>query len=182
MDAYHAPFTPQGRYWSGLLLIARGILYILSAVNVSKEPKIDLLAVNIVVSLLFLLKYKIYKYWLVDIQETLIYVNLIMFSGAKLYLQRAKGYDALLAYLSTSVAFAILLCIIFYHVIIGCIPISVRSKMKKYVKQAIKPHFRHNTINDLAVPFLCKNSESPSSQTRKEISYSEIQLTSMEYT
>ena len=182
MDAYHAPFTPQGRYWSGLLLIARGILYILSAVNVSKEPKIDLLAVNIVVSLLFLLKYKIYKNWLVDIQETLIYVNLIMFSGAKLYLQRAKGYDALLAYLSTSVAFAILLCIIFYHVIIGCIPISVRSKMKKYVKQAIKPHFRHNTINDLAVPFLCKNSESQSSQTRKEISYSEIQLTSMEYT
>ena len=89
MDAYHAPYTARRRYWTGLLLFARVILYLVSAVNVSGEPSINLLAVILVVTSLFILKYNIYKIWYIDVLETGLYINLIMLSGGKLYLLQA---------------------------------------------------------------------------------------------
>ena len=38
LEPYHAPYTFQHRYWTGLLLLVRVVLYIISAVNVSGDP------------------------------------------------------------------------------------------------------------------------------------------------
>ena len=40
IETHHAPFTPKYRYWTGLLLIARAILYLVTAANLSDDPQL----------------------------------------------------------------------------------------------------------------------------------------------
>ena len=117
MDAYHAPYTAKSRYWTGLLLFARVVLYTVSAVNVSGEPSINLLAVIVVITCLFILKFNIYKKWPVDVVETGLYVNLILLSAGRFYiLYNELGNYAVLAYVSISITIAVLVCVILYHI------------------------------------------------------------------
>ena len=46
IETHHAPFVPKYRYWTGLLLITRVILYLIAAVNVSNDPH---LALNVII-------------------------------------------------------------------------------------------------------------------------------------
>ena len=54
-DAYTGPFTPRGRFWTGLLLISRVALLIISTVNTSGNPKITLGTTTMVVTLLLVM-------------------------------------------------------------------------------------------------------------------------------
>ena len=45
METHHAPFTSKYRYWIGLTLIVRTILYLVAAMNVSNDPQIALSAI-----------------------------------------------------------------------------------------------------------------------------------------
>ena len=67
METYHAPYTPRHRYWTGLLLIVRAILFFVSAINFSGNPRVTLLSTIIIVSLLFFYKalfnVRMYKIW-----------------------------------------------------------------------------------------------------------------------
>ena len=58
MDAYHAPYVAIARnhYWIGLLLLARVVLYLTAAINVSGEPRVNFLALSLVVGSIFLLR------------------------------------------------------------------------------------------------------------------------------
>jgi hypothetical protein len=49
MDAYHAPYVTNNRYWTGLLLLARVVLYLTAPINVSGEPRFNLLAVSLII-------------------------------------------------------------------------------------------------------------------------------------
>ena len=46
LDAYHAPFTNKHCYWTGLMLLLRFVLYIISAINALGDPNINLLAIG----------------------------------------------------------------------------------------------------------------------------------------
>jgi hypothetical protein len=125
MDAYHAPYTAKSRYWTGLLLFTRVVLYTVSAVNVSGEPSVNLIAVIVVITCLFVLKFNIYKKWPIDVLETGLYVNLILLSAGKFYIlynDSELGNHTALAYVSVSVTIAMLACVIFYHIIMFCNP------------------------------------------------------------
>ena len=67
MEAYHAPYTPKHRYWTGLLLLARAIVYLIATAN---DPQIQLVSTVFIVSCIILLKMliatKIFKNWLID--------------------------------------------------------------------------------------------------------------------
>ena len=56
MDAHLAPHTHRYRFWTGILLLARVFLYLFSAVNVSGDPRTDLLAVSLVITGLIFVK------------------------------------------------------------------------------------------------------------------------------
>ena len=120
IEPYHAPYTFKQRYWTGLLLLVRVILYILSAVNVTGDPRVALVSTIIVVGCLPIMKgvleRKIYKTWLVDITEMLTYFNIIAFTTLTLYtFDRSKNQTAV-AYTSVMITFALLLAIIAFHV------------------------------------------------------------------
>ena len=137
MDAYHAPYRPKYRYWTGLLLFSRAILYIISAANVSGEPSLNLLAVIIVVTCLLLIN--AYKKWPLDAFESGFYLNIVIFCTVKFYILQTEGHHTSLTYTSISVSLIIFICIICYHMFTES-RCTVTSWLKDKVSKILQPH------------------------------------------
>ena len=79
-DAYTGPFTPRGRFWTGLLLLSRVVLLIVSTINTSGDPKIILGTMTMVVALLLvvviILPNSLYKRRCLNILECSSLLNL----------------------------------------------------------------------------------------------------------
>ena len=123
IETYHTPYTPKHRYWTGLLLIARIVLYLASAVNITNNPTVALTAINLTVSFVVLLKgfigslSKVYKKWLVDMLETFFYLNILLLVTFTWYsLDNPDSNQEAAAYTSVIITFITLLLIIFCHV------------------------------------------------------------------
>ena len=80
METYTAPYNAKHRYWTGLLLIIRIVLYIVTAVNKSGNPRIILLSTAFAMGCLLLWKSligaRIYKDTMIDILETITVLNI----------------------------------------------------------------------------------------------------------
>lgn len=121
LEPYHAPYIFQHRYWTGLFLVVRVILYTVAAVNVSNDPAINLLAIGGIVTGILILKgyfkgNKIYKKWPVEIIEMISYLNISLFSLTSYYLLGSRRRQETVAYLSVSVTFVLFVVILLYHV------------------------------------------------------------------
>ena len=83
IHTYHVPYTPKHHYWTGLLLIGRIALYITFAANIKGDPRVNLIAIGIIVTGILLLKYlveghsHIYQRWPVEILEVVRHFNLV---------------------------------------------------------------------------------------------------------
>ena len=121
IEPYHAPYTAKHRYWTGLLLYVRVLLYLISVLNTSLDPRIDLIAVIFVVGGLILLKgvtsKRFYKIWPLDVMETAIYFNLVAFSAVTWYNLDSRGNQVAVAYTSVTIIFILFLGIIIFHVL-----------------------------------------------------------------
>ena len=121
LEPYHAPYAAQYRYWTGLLLFARALLYLISFLNFSLDPRVELMAVIFIVGGLILLKAvtakRVYKNWPLDVMETAIYFNLVAFSALTWYKLDFGGNQAAVAYTSVMIIFILLLGVIVFHVL-----------------------------------------------------------------
>ena len=121
MDTYHAPYTFENRYWTGLLLLLRVVLYLVASMNVSGEPSINILAVNLLMTCLLILigflKKPIYKNMLINTLEMACYFNITVLGIAKYHVLETKSGDRVLAYTSVSTSFAMFIIIVFYNII-----------------------------------------------------------------
>ena len=111
LEVYHVPYTPKHRYWTGLLLFVRVIVYLVSAFNPSGDPRITLLSTNFIVSCLFLyiamFSIRIYKYWFVNALEMFTYFNIITLATSPCtHLKLAKFRKPLPIYLLGSSLFS----------------------------------------------------------------------------
>ena len=88
MEPYHTPYTPRYRYWMGLLLLVRVLLLLISILNFTLDPRLNLISTILVIGCLLFVKVvtasRVYKSWPLDVMETGIYFNLIMFSALTL--------------------------------------------------------------------------------------------------
>ena len=125
LEPYHAPYAFKYRYWTGLLLLIRVILYTASALNISirSAPGVDLLITGLMMICLALFKGyigfhgRIYRKWPVDIIETICYVNILILSFVSLYTLEAKQNQVAVAYIiSGTITLLLLLLIVFYHI------------------------------------------------------------------
>jgi hypothetical protein len=48
-DAYTGPYKDKHRYWTGLLLLTRIILFTVLSLNTTGDPALNLLAINVVI-------------------------------------------------------------------------------------------------------------------------------------
>ena len=120
IEPYHAPYTFKHRYWTGLLLLVRVVLYLASALNVSGAPGVNLLVTGVVMFSLFLfnktLYSPIYRKLSVEFLETTCYVNIIFLSFSSFYTLEAKKDQTVVAYISGTITVALFLIVLVYHV------------------------------------------------------------------
>ena len=119
IETYHTPYTPKHRYWTGLLLLARAVLYLVAAVNVSNDPTVALTAIFITVCCILALKAstgsRVYRKWPVDVLETLFYLNILIFTTFTWYCLGECRNKKAAAYTSPIIISILLLLIILYH-------------------------------------------------------------------
>ena len=127
MEQYHVLFTPRQRYWTGLLLFVCILLYILiSVVNVSSEPAMNLLIFGVAVTLFLLLAHKsnpIYKRLPLEMLEMMCHINIVLLCLVTLYLLKMdrKKHSSAVAYTSVSIT-------IFLFFVIMCIQCSTQRE------------------------------------------------------
>ena len=121
IETCHKPYTPKHRYWTGLLLIIRVILYLVVATNVSNDPTIALTAISFTLCCIFalskLLGSRLYRKRPVDVLETFFHLNILSFVIFTWYsLDSPASSRQAAAYTSVIITFIVLLLIILYHV------------------------------------------------------------------
>ena len=120
IETYHTPYTARHRYWTGLLLLVRVVLYLVAAVNVSNSPQVALISICVCVGgLLFLKSFlgRVYKKWPLDLLESFFYFNLLLLSLATSYsLGDSESNREAAAYTSVTITLIVLLIIILFHV------------------------------------------------------------------
>ncbi len=122
LDAHYAPYKNQHRYWTGLLLLIRFLLFIISAVvsiNSPRDPSVNLLV--LVITCAGLLTWTLntgsmYKKWYNNVLESSFILNLAILAAASYHVKVERGNQAAVVYTSVSVAFATFLGVITYHV------------------------------------------------------------------
>lgn len=80
--AYHAPYNTKYRYWTGLLLLVRTALFISASITTSINPQTSLITAVVLVGGLILLRVivggRVYKKFIVDILDTVLYFNFLV--------------------------------------------------------------------------------------------------------
>ena len=117
-DAYTGPFTPKARFWTGLLLLSRIIVFSLSAINFSGNQRTNIGIIGFIsVVLLFvslLLKSELYKRQYLSIIEQAMLFNLSILSIFTLFV----GDKALMKFLTNlcvGITFATFIVVIVHH-------------------------------------------------------------------
>ena len=118
---YHAPHNSKHRYWTGLLLLFRVVLYFTASVTASSSPQtLPLMTIMFVVGL-FLLKgvvgVRVYKSLLVDNMDTVLLCNILTLAAFSLYeFKKDIMKQTAVAYTSVLITFILLVGVIVYHV------------------------------------------------------------------
>ena len=148
-ETYQAPYTPRNRYWTGLLLFARVILYTTSAANISGDPKVTLLITGcITLVLLFIHQFvgigtHVYKKWPVETLEVTCHINLTLLCLATLFGLESMRTRTVVTSISISITFALLLGILVYHTFMELI-VKFCKKCSPFQRQARRPLEQNN--------------------------------------
>ena len=123
LDAYHAPYSDKHRYWTGLMLLVRCILFLIFALNTLGDPNINLLCIACTTVMLHILHAlsgnRIYKTWFLTILELSFNTNLCILAIATLYTRSslAASNQTAVSFTSISIAFATFLGIVISHTV-----------------------------------------------------------------
>ncbi len=123
ISVHHVPYNSKYRYWTGLLLLVRVVLYITASIAASStdKPQIALVVTSIFVGGLLFLNgitgFRAYKRSMTDVIETALYFNLLAYAIFSLYDFKADTMkQTAVAYTSTIITFILLVGVIIYHV------------------------------------------------------------------
>ena len=125
IDTYHMPYTAKHRYWTGLLLFIRIVVYLISALSISSDPRITLLSTVIIISLLFLYLtacriVRVYKNSLISALESFVYFNIVCFALVTWYSSNNQNNNLeivrnVFINISVSTIFLLFLVVVTYH-------------------------------------------------------------------
>ena len=119
LGTFHAPYASRHRYWTGLLLLVRVGIYLVSAFTPFGDPTITLLFTTfIVICFLFyinMFQVRVYKHRFINILETMTYFNIIAFSIFTWFTFGTGGNQDIVTNISVGITFMELLVVICYH-------------------------------------------------------------------
>lgn len=119
IDAFNGPYKDKHRYWTGLLLLLRFVLFVIFSTNFSGDPAINLLAIIVSVAYLFFhvaLFGRIYRRWHLIALEYSFLLNLIIFSAATYYTRQSNGTQTVAMDVCIGTAAAVFVAILIFHV------------------------------------------------------------------
>ena len=120
MDAYHAPYKPRHRYWTGLLLVIRSIMFLALGFNLNSDPSITLFLVMLTALVIHSWAWLVggvYKNWWLEVLESSFILNLGVLAAATHNMElrgcekrvgfssKWSGRNPTPAYVSLSIAF-----------------------------------------------------------------------------
>ena len=125
VEAYHIPYNAKHRYWTGLLLLLRIFVYLMSTFTASIDPRIALLATAVIMSSLLLYKtllvVKVYKNWLLSTIESFTLINIAIFAMFTWYAfddtgdQTKENLQKSVTYTSVGIIFVLFLFVLIFH-------------------------------------------------------------------
>ena len=133
MDSYHAPYKAKHRYWPGLLLMFRFVLFLVFALNPSQDPSINLLAILVGTGILVVWAWVcggVYRNWCLGALEGSFALNLIILAVATYHVEHSKGNQLAVGYTSVSIALVTFIGIVAYHTLVQL----------RYIKLLKKPN------------------------------------------
>ena len=139
---YHVPYNSKYRYWTGLLLLVRVILYITASVTVSANPEVSLLATIILVGGLIYLKSimnLVFKKSITNIVETTVYFNLFTLAFSMYNFKTDLKKQTAVAYTSTIITLLLLVGVIAYHVYLLIRKEKIPVELNEYPLAPVKP-------------------------------------------
>ena len=160
LDAYHAPYTDKHRYWTGLLLLLRFILFLIFILNSLGDPSVNLLSISSaavgIIAVGFLTE-TIYKNWYLSALEVSFIVNLGILASATYHVSLTGGNQAAVAYTSIGIAFATFIGICIYHIFLQMQNTSIgkrliESKFNIFKRKKLKQHTFLNTSQPSIIP------------------------------
>ena len=115
-DAYFGPLKDRHRYWTGVLLLSRMILSVISAASILGSDSVNLLATIALTSVLLLaISGGVYKIWALSALDGFFLVNLVLLASVTLYNKSSNGSQKITVYISVGSAFAVFCLILLYH-------------------------------------------------------------------
>ncbi len=115
IDAYHAPYKPSQRYWTGLFLFLRCMILLTFALNALGDSSINLLVITTVclgVCTLSWISGGVYTNAHLEVIEAISILNLGVFAAATYHVQLTGGNQATVANVSITVALLVFLWIV----------------------------------------------------------------------
>ena len=146
MDSYHAPYKAKHRYWPGLLLILRFVLFLIFALNPQQDPNTNLLAILVGTGILQMWAWSgggIYKNWCLDALEGLFALNLIILAAAIMYMNVSNGNRVVVGYTFISVAFTTFLGILAFHLADATGIVQYLNRKYRALRRSIRLMRRH---------------------------------------
>jgi predicted outer membrane repeat protein len=126
IDTYHIPHTAKHRYWTGLLLLIRVVIFLIATFSVSIDPQITLLTTAMIMSCLLayktILMIRVYKNWLLNAMESYVCFNVTIFALITWYTFVNSGskyleiLQTVVAYLSAGSVLIMLVLVIAFHI------------------------------------------------------------------
>ena len=138
ISIHQEPYSRKHRYWPGLLLLVRVVIYLTTSVTVSANPQVSLLITSILVGGLVLIKaligVRVHKKILVDIIETILLFNLLLLNIFSFYnFKEDTTKQTVVVYISTIIIFILFVGVIGYHLfLMKC------SRIRKHSLQNFK--------------------------------------------
>ena len=117
IDAYQAPFKDQYRYWPGVHLMIRAVLYLVFTTNQANDINVNLLATTLVLIFYSVLAnpVSVYKNLFLGLLESFYTINMMFLSASMLYIQDLNKSMTLVTVSIASGLFVSLL-IMAYHI------------------------------------------------------------------
>ena len=174
-DAYTGPYNDKHRYWTGLLLLVRALLFMIFSVNVFGDPAINLLAIVTTVFLLFIkvaLSNGTHKSQYLNILEYTFLFNLGTLSAASLYARLTNGNQKDTTCALVSIAFVTFCGIVIYHAIIRIM--SCQTQYQCFGHRLISGYRRQDRTSS-------SDAAGPPIPEQVPVAYTELREPVMEY-
>ena len=156
IDMYHVPNNNRHRYWTGLLLLIRLMIYVITVSTTSSDTSGAHLAIISFLSTIFIFKsfsVRVYKKWTVDVLESVLIVNTIILTAVSLNAANSSKLMMAAVYIHTVVIGTLFIAVILYHVNHYILHIEILKQLKN-IQSKFHKRSQSQTETDTSPPVL----------------------------